>query len=126
MPFDKEGEIFLLSHILSLTHIFSLLFISNLLLSHLAALTKFTVRVDCANMATTREVPTDTSSADSLPPAAEKEIPQSHVEQVHTNEKVPGHPGYYEKDGLRTYGDDEDHDHEPPVWRSALYDRPQR
>ena len=22
---------------------------------------------------------------------------------------------YYEKDGLRTYGDDADHDHEPPV-----------
>jgi len=38
-----------------------------------------------------------------------------HVEQVHTNERVPGHTNYYEKDGLRTYGDDEDHDHEPPM-----------
>ncbi|KAL1641120.1 hypothetical protein SLS61_010193 [Didymella pomorum] len=38
-----------------------------------------------------------------------------HVEQVHTNERVPGHINYYEKDGLRTYGDGEDHDHEPPM-----------
>ena len=38
-----------------------------------------------------------------------------HVEQVHTNERVPGHSNYYEKDGLRTYGDGEDHDHEPPM-----------
>lgn len=35
--------------------------------------------------------------------------------QVHTNEIVPGHANYYEKDGLRTYGDDEDHEHEPPL-----------
>ena len=34
---------------------------------------------------------------------------------VRTNERVPGHSDYYEKDGLRTYGDDEDHEHEPPV-----------
>lgn len=39
----------------------------------------------------------------------------SQVEQVHTNERIPGHPEYYEKDGLRTYGDGLDHDHEPPV-----------
>jgi hypothetical protein len=38
-----------------------------------------------------------------------------HVEQIHTNERVPGHSNYYEKDGLRTYGDGEDHDHEPPM-----------
>jgi hypothetical protein len=38
-----------------------------------------------------------------------------HVEQVHTNERVPGHTNYYEKDGLRTYGDGEDHDQEPPM-----------
>lgn len=43
----------------------------------------------------------------------EKGGPQ--IETVHTNERVPGHPNYYEKNGLRTYGDDEDHDHEPPV-----------
>ena len=38
-----------------------------------------------------------------------------HVEQIHTNERVPGHTNYYEKDGLRTSGDGEDHDHEPPM-----------
>ncbi|KAK4569575.1 hypothetical protein LTR86_003338 [Recurvomyces mirabilis] len=44
-----------------------------------------------------------------------------HVEQVHTNERVPGHGNYYEKDGLRTYGDGEDHDHEPPMtFRRAM------
>jgi hypothetical protein len=37
------------------------------------------------------------------------------LDPVATRERVPGHPDYYEKDGLRTYGDDEDHDHEPPV-----------
>jgi hypothetical protein len=42
----------------------------------------------------------------------------AHVETIHTNERVPGHPAYYEKGGLRTYGDDEDHDHEPPVRRA--------
>ena len=36
-----------------------------------------------------------------------------HVEQIHTKERVPGHSNYYEKDGLRTYVDDEDHNHEP-------------
>ena len=40
---------------------------------------------------------------------------EAHMETVHTNERVPGHTNYYEKDGLRTYGDDEDHDHEPKV-----------
>ncbi|KAK3686526.1 hypothetical protein LTR37_019734 [Vermiconidia calcicola] len=38
-----------------------------------------------------------------------------HVEQVHTNERVPGHENYYEKNGLRTYGDNADHDHEPKM-----------
>jgi len=51
-------------------------------------------------------------------PAVAKEL-GSRVEPIHTNERVPGHPGYYEKDGLRTYGDDEDHDHEPPVREDA-------
>lgn len=36
-----------------------------------------------------------------------------HVERVHTNERVPGHVNYYEKDGLRTQGDGIDHDAEP-------------
>lgn len=31
------------------------------------------------------------------------------VEQIHTNERVPGHTNYYEKDGIRTDGDGLDH-----------------
>ncbi|KAF4637255.1 hypothetical protein G7Y89_g839 [Cudoniella acicularis] len=38
-----------------------------------------------------------------------------HLEIVRTISQVPGNSHYYEKDGLRTYGDDEDHDHEPPM-----------
>ena len=37
------------------------------------------------------------------------------IEQIHTNERVPGHENYYEKNGLRTYGDEADHDHEGPM-----------
>lgn len=44
----------------------------------------------------------------------EKATNDTQIEQIHTNERVPGHQ-YYEKNGLRTYGDGEDHDHEPPV-----------
>ena len=44
-----------------------------------------------------------------------------HLENIRTVSRVPGNPNYYEKDGLRTYGDDEDHDHEPPVCRGANY-----
>lgn len=59
------------------------------------------------------------SSSDvSLPsPAEEKKRDTigAQVEPIHTNERVPGNTHYYEKNGLRTYGDDEDHDHEPPV-----------
>lgn len=57
----------------------------------------------------------DSSSSDNAHSPTLDKDPSHHIEQVHTNERVPGHPGYYEKDGLRTYGDDEDHDHEPPV-----------
>ena len=39
---------------------------------------------------------------------------KEHLEVIRTVSRVPN-PHYYEKDGLRTYGDDEDHDHEPPV-----------
>lgn len=41
--------------------------------------------------------------------------PGREIETIRTVSKVPGNPNYYEKNGLRTYGDDEDHDHEPPV-----------
>jgi hypothetical protein len=62
--------------------------------------------------ATEKHIPGEHSGSES--PIDDKEA-AAHVEQIHTNERVPGHAGYYEKDGLRTYGDDEDHDHEPPV-----------
>ena len=35
--------------------------------------------------------------------------------RIETAERVPGNTHYYEKDGLRTYGDGEDHEQEPPV-----------
>ena len=59
-------------------------------------------------------------SKESNSPVEEKSV-GSQVETVHTNERVPGHPAYYEKDGLRTYGDDEDHDHQPRVQRPLCH-----
>jgi hypothetical protein len=59
-------------------------------------------------------------SAVSTPPepaVGEKTSPAltpQHIEHIATHDKVPGHENYFEKDGLRTYGDGEDHDHEPP------------
>ncbi|KAL9107004.1 MAG: hypothetical protein Q9227_008040 [Pyrenula ochraceoflavens] len=53
-----------------------------------------------------------TSSGES--PVDEKPS-EKRLEEIHTNERVPGHSAYYEKNGLRTYGDDEDHDQEPPM-----------
>lgn len=44
----------------------------------------------------------------------------AHLENIRTVSRVPGNPNYYEKDGLRTYGDDEDHDTEPPVSQTDL------
>jgi hypothetical protein len=38
-----------------------------------------------------------------------------HLEVIRTVSRVPGNDHYYEKDGLRTYGDNEDHEHEPPM-----------
>ena len=64
------------------------------------------------NMATT----TSRHSSDISAVDVENVKPKAgHLEAIHTNERVPGHENYYEKNGLRTYGDDEDHDHEPPV-----------
>lgn len=34
---------------------------------------------------------------------------QEELETIHTNERVGSHTNYYEKDGLRTEGDGEDH-----------------
>ena len=53
------------------------------------------------------------SSLESLP--AGQKADAHLMETVHTNERVPGHHDYYEKGGLRTYGDNEDHEREPPV-----------
>ncbi|PVH88870.1 MFS multidrug transporter-like protein [Cadophora sp. DSE1049] len=48
--------------------------------------------------------------------STDKEIDSNHhIEAVRTVSRVPGNDHYYEKDGLRTYGDGEDHDHEPPM-----------
>jgi hypothetical protein len=44
-----------------------------------------------------------------------------NLEPIRTISRVPGNTHYYEKDGLRTYGDDEDHDHEPPVSSSSPF-----
>lgn len=43
------------------------------------------------------------------------------LQAIHTNERVPGQSNYFEKDGLRTYGDDEDHEHEPRVHYTLAY-----
>jgi len=45
----------------------------------------------------------------------EKKPEISHAERIATHDRVPGHSNYYEKDGLRTYGDGEDHDTEPKL-----------
>lgn len=51
--------------------------------------------------------PSDTLEAD------EKGLDTEHVERIATNDRALEHGN--EKHGARTYGDDEDHEHEPPV-----------
>lgn len=53
----------------------------------------------------------------STPPVFNEKVigTSNHVHSVTTNERVPSHSAYSEEGGLRTYGDDMDHDHEPPV-----------
>ena len=50
---------------------------------------------------------------------AEKTV-GSQTKVVNTNESVPGHPNYTEMGVLRTYGDDADHDLEPPVCHTRI------
>lgn len=50
----------------------------------------------------------------------EKKDKYDGAHRIATKEQIPGHPNYYERDGLRTYGDDEDHDHEPKMTFSRL------
>lgn len=48
------------------------------------------------------------SDGSSTPPAKEGVTEHvEHVERIKTKERVPGHDNYYEKNGLRTYGDGE-------------------
>lgn len=50
--------------------------------------------------------------------ASEDEKPSQyaeHIDTVESHDRVPGNSHYIEKDGLRTYGDDEDHDVEPKL-----------
>jgi len=46
----------------------------------------------------------ESSRGDSLPG---DKLAATHVERIATHDKVPGHSDYYEKNGLRTYGDGE-------------------
>lgn len=59
-------------------------------------------------------LPNSTTDVSDHSPSASKPA-FNHIEQIHTNEQVPGHTNYYEKDGLRTAGDGEDHDAEQPM-----------
>ncbi len=45
----------------------------------------------------------------------EKDNTHRHVEVQATERRGEDRPELYEKNALRSYGDDEDHDHEPPV-----------
>jgi hypothetical protein len=38
-----------------------------------------------------------------------------HIEDIKTDEQVPGHINYHEKDSARTSNDGENHDVEPPM-----------
>jgi hypothetical protein len=51
------------------------------------------------------------SSASTPPPTSMADDKQEirHMEHIVTHDRVPGHDNYYEKNGLRTYGDGEDH-----------------
>ena len=50
---------------------------------------------------------------------AQKAYEHYDLELVRTVSRVPGNDNYYEKDGLRTYGDGQDHDTDPPVREST-------
>ena len=42
------------------------------------------------------------------------------IEQINIDERVSEHTNHHEKNGLRTYGDGEDHDTEPPMTFSRI------
>lgn len=60
-----------------------------------------------------------TSNSSDSAPSPEAEKSGATVEALHTNERVPGH-NYYEKNGLRTDGDGQDHEHETPITFARL------
>lgn len=70
-----------------------------------------------APVAHAQTLPSNNSESDATPPSEKDGVVRdaTHLEVIRTVSRVPGNSHYYEKDGLRTYGDDEDHDHEPPV-----------
>ena len=59
------------------------------------------------------------SSLDREATTSEKEVTGNGVEPIRTISRVPGNPNYYEKDGLRTYGDGQEHDAPMPVCQFA-------
>ncbi|MCJ1266257.1 hypothetical protein MMC22_006140 [Lobaria immixta] len=60
-----------------------------------------------------------TSNSSDSAPSPEAEKSGATVEALHTNERIPGH-NYYEKNGLRTDGDGQDHEHETPITFARL------
>lgn len=72
---------------------------------------------------TVRQGQAEASESSASPPNEKDEVAREtpeHLEVIRTVSRVPGNSHYYEKEGLRTYGDDEDHDHEPPVSHMSL------
>ncbi|RMD41243.1 hypothetical protein DV735_g3910, partial [Chaetothyriales sp. CBS 134920] len=54
---------------------------------------------------------------------SKKEDPEAdtdHIELIRTISRVPGNPNYFEKDGLRTEGDGQDHEHFNPYSPSFI------
>lgn len=60
-------------------------------------------------------VVTDSRSDSPSSSGGEKTGGITHVEQIHGKPGISQNHHYDDKDGFRIYGDDEDHDHEPPV-----------
>lgn len=67
-------------------------------------------------MATKEPMATEYSEESVVAPSEKAGVvTNEHLNVIRTISRVPGNDNYYEKDGLRTYGDGEDHDHEPSV-----------
>lgn len=70
---------------------------------------------------TSHEATRTNESSSSLDREANQEKSGNGVEPIRTISRVPGNPNYYEKDGLRTYGDGQDHDeHLPMTFKRAM------